>query len=115
MKHLKKINESSNYKKQNDLFINTRVIDVSNIRDTNIRDIIYKYAENRVRSNNSYFKYYVCDTAKHISEVKDINNIIRFPNHNPDYVYERGDDPISDFLLDNGAKLSESLIFLINW
>ena len=34
---------------------------------------------------------------------------------NAEYVYERGDDPISDYLMDNGCKMGEEIIILIWW
>lgn len=109
MKHLKRINEMAG----KSIFVNKRVVDVQYNVDDDFSELVMEYAKRRVNHNNSYFNFYVCDSLKPISEVKDKNNIITAPNS--DYVYERGDDPISDYLLDNGAKYGEEIIFLIWW
>ncbi len=112
MKHLKKINEMAG----KSIFINKRVIDVQYNIDKDAYKLIMEYAKSRVRGNKSYFSYYVPSECKHISEVKDTNNIIIDPNDpNDEYVYERGDDPITDYLLDNGVHFGEEIIFLIWW
>lgn len=110
MKHIKKINEMSG----ENIFTNKRVIDVTDISDESIQKMLYDSPFGN-GNNNSYFKFHVCDQLKHISKAKDPSNVVRFPKHNPDYVYEKGDDPISDYFMENGAKLGEELIILINW
>lgn len=112
MKHLKTINEMAG----KSIFINKRVIDAQYNIDEKAKKMIMEYAKERVRSNHSYFNFYVCDELKNISEVKDKNNIIVDPDDpNSEYVCEKGDSPISDYLLENGAKYGEEIIFLIWW
>ena len=52
---------------------------------------------------------------KPLSEVKDINNILFLPSETKDtpdvYVYEKGDDVIGDWLMDNhGVGLCEEIL-----
>lgn len=112
MKKFSQTNEAKQPSKRS-IFVNKRVIDVTNIPDEKIKELMYE--KNSGRSNRSYYTYYVCGELKHISKAKDPSSVIRYPNHSPDYIYERGDDPISDYLMDNGANLGEEIIILINW
>ena len=93
------------------IFVNKKVIELSNVPDEKIRKIVY----DEISHNNSYCNWYVCDELKPISEVKNQENILRYPNDNGDYVYEIGDDIVSDFLLENGLKMGEQVIFLCSW
>jgi hypothetical protein len=112
MKKFTQINEAKEYSKRS-IFEDKRVIDITNIPDEKIKEMMYEKGSGR--SNRSYYTYYVCGELKHISKAKDPSSVIRYPNHNQDYVYERGDDPIGDYLMDNGAKLGEEIIILVNW
>ena len=90
------------------IFVNKKVIELSNIESKEVRDKVYE----DIRHNDSYTNWYVCDPLKHISEVKNEENIRRYPGDNGDYVYEIGDDIVSDFLLEHGLKMGEQVIFL---
>lgn len=74
-----------------------------------IRDI----ARDRGYHNNSYLEYEVWDHAKPIVEVKDPKNILI--TFDDEYVYERGDDIIVDWLIDNGANENDCVLFKIWW
>ena len=93
------------------IFVKEKVINLSNVENEDIRKKVY----DEINHNNSYTSWYVCDGLKHISEVKNLDNIREYPNHNKDYVYEIGDDIVSDFLLENGCKMGEKVIFLCAW
>lgn len=94
------------------IFVDKKVIDASSIDNNKVRELIYE----KVYNNRSYCKWYVCDPLKHISEVKNMDNIRRYPDEeDSDFVYETGDDPVSDFLLENGVKMGEQVIFLCGW
>jgi hypothetical protein len=93
------------------IFVEKRVINISSIPE----DQRAKIFRDKCFHNNSYCTIYVCGELKHISEVVNEDNILKYPGHNEDFVYERGDDPVSDILLDNGAKMGEEIILLCGW
>ena len=101
---------------EKNIFIKNRVIDIQNDVSEKFRNLVMKYAEDRIRGNRSYFSYYVPYELKPLDEVINKNNIVIDPKDpESDYVYERGDDPITDYLLENGCKFGEEIIFLIWW
>lgn len=51
---------------------------------------------------------------KPLEEVRDTNNILRWGNEKC-YVYEIGDDLITDWLMSQGAELCEDILILIDW
>lgn len=116
MKKFSQINEAKQPSKSS-IFLDKRVVDMQRGTSREFQQLLMDYVRERggPRSNNSYISYYVCGELKHISKAKDPSSVIRYPNHSPDYIYERGDDPISDYLMDNGAKLGEEIIILIWW
>lgn len=65
-------------------------------------------------SKYQYLEYYPGDGYfKPVGEVRDEYNIMRVDDS--DYVYERGDDKIGDYLMCQGAELCEYCIILIDW
>jgi len=90
---------------------------VADVTDWNIpkkvKDKVYNDARERGYGNNSYIYYYVCDSYKPVSEVKDVNNIVIEDNNG--YCYENGDDIISDWFLEQGIKPGEEVLFKIWW
>lgn len=114
MKHLKKINEMAG----RNIFVDKKVIDVQYKVSEEFKSMVFDYAKKRGKmKQNSYFTYYVPTELKSLDEVKNKNNIIIDPKEpDSDYVYERGYEPITDYLLDNNiVKYGEDVIFLIWW
>ena len=115
MKHLKRIFESNT---KNYVFKGT-TIDItycSGLLTEDERKIIMKKAGGQ----NTYCKWYPCDGYfKPISEVKDISNIVYYEESDKDnpnaYVYEIGDEPISDWLLKEGFTPQDEIVFLVWW
>lgn len=90
---------------------------VVDITDSNIPENVRRkvYDDNRKRGygNNSYIYYYVCDAYKPIKDVKNLDNIVKQTKSG--YCYEKGDDIISDWLLDQGLKPNEKVLFRVWW
>lgn len=89
---------------------------VVDITDRNIpravTNKVYNDARERGYSNNSYIYYYVCEEYKPIKDVKVTNNIVIQEGQ---YCYEKGDDVISDWLLDEGLKPGTKVLFRVWW
>lgn len=116
MKKFSQINEAKTTKRS--IFVDKRVVDMQYGVSEDFKNLLMDYVRERggPRSNNSYISYYVCGEVKPMDEVKNKDNIVIDPEDpNAEYVYERGDDPISDYLMDNGCKMGEEIIILIWW
>ena len=93
------------------IFVDKKVINLSNVENRDVKDKVYE----NVRHNDSYCYWYVCGELKPISEVKNQNNIKYYPDHDKKYVYEIGDDIVSDYLMEYDLKIGEEVIFLCSW
>lgn len=92
------------------IFVKKKVVNCQDI-PRGFREKLYE--QNEIYSNNSYFTFYPCDGYyKPISEANDIKNMV---DVNDEHGYEKGDDPVSDWFLENGVDPCEDVIILVNW
>ena len=80
------------------------------------KEIRKDFFENRgeSKSNDCYVEYYVADNWKPLAEVRDKKNIVKQDKVDK-CCYERGDDVVSDWLMDNGAKIGEEVLVKHWW
>ena len=69
---------------------------------------------------NTWVKWYPCDGYfKPLSEVKDTSKIVYFEEADKDntnaYVYEIGDEEVTDWLLNEGFTVNDEIVFLVWW
>ena len=63
--------------------------------------------------NCSFTIYYPCDGYfKSLEEFKNIENKI---DEREGFAYEKGDDKVSDWFLDNGSESCEEILIKIAW
>lgn len=77
-----------------------------------IRDLV----RDRIRGQGSYLSYYPGDGYfKDPKEVTVVENSMEWEPNLNNYVYEKGDDPVGDWLIENGAELCEKVLILVDW
>jgi hypothetical protein len=117
MKHLSRFIESGNEILDNKNRYLKYVIDTQ--RDDLPNDVKRKIF-NDASGQNTYDKYYPCDGwFKPKNKVSDESKIVYQSESDRDkenaYVYEIGDDIISDWLLSKGFTPNDEIIFLVWW
>ncbi len=109
MKYLKTINENLNKRY---IFKGTTIdITYCDMPKTTKQIIMEKAG-----GQNTWIKWYPCDGYfKPLSEVNDESKVIYFDDNDDDYVYEIGDEPVSDWLLTEGFTVNDEIVFLVWW
>jgi hypothetical protein len=78
-----------------------------------VGNALYDIARERGYHNHCYIEVVVGDEAKPEDEVKNLENVLI--DYGDGYFYERGDNVIVDWLIDNGAKEGDEVTFKIWW